>query len=611
MQDAVRPDEQLAREVYIKGYQTWSTLHDSLSSKTFLPAVHLQQLLTAFPNCPAFPNNLEVDNPYRNVAIAKGTATWLTSDDTEHLPSFQSETLFYIASHAPTKVILTTDTRQSAATLPDIFGDQSPHIPILLQAWAYILSARWAELIPGAELFQHDTSELNKPVGDSTLNAKIPITISIGKVSQEAARWWTSILSVGGWTAIIKCRDGSTLYSPWSAVLEPELSLRISADIESSSSVSHTTATSFAAACQYLADYCKSHSISNDLSLAGLSAALLIPTVNFNHRPIKLAIPEIADKAKSQASKPPSALKFRMPDTPQLDRLLTLSCHARGVKSLLASVFFEPEVCCNVVGKWLDGSFAFLNRVKDPHLLLRILIERDPGLGFLWIGSFITGAYHQTLREGRAGWWIIDLEAAAWTNTLVSFIQLPVPRLQHTTQSISRANECRLLFLCHGMSYTIPPLFPFPPFGSSALVDTNLEVHEHSLCGEAHGLRYGYFTWRCTDGLEVEQRFETTFIEPRSKNGRQSSQEPDIDVDYDDDYDSDDETSAMITRNMFTYLRGEDGFPVAERAIREHEWIDNLDSDDDTPIDGDVRSTAGGQLHGWLQKIATHRSHSL
>ncbi|KAF5000804.1 hypothetical protein FGRMN_1411 [Fusarium graminum] len=610
MQDAVRPDEQLAREVYVKGYQTWSTLHDSLSSKVFLPAVHLQQLLTAFSNCPPFPNDLDVDNSYRNAALVKGTATWLTSDNAEHLPSFESEALFHVASHTPTKVVLTTDTRHSAATLPDIFGNQSTHMPILLQAWAYILSAKWAELIPGAEIFQHDTSGLNRPVDESTLNVGIPIIIPVGKVSGDAARWWTSILSVDGWTAIMKCRDGSTLYSPWSTILESQRPLQIWADAKVSTLATHTTATSFATACQYLADYCNNHSISNDLSLAALAAALLIPTVKFNNRTINLPIPEVADNARNQVPKPPSTLEFKMPEISQLDRLLTLGCHARGVKSLLASVLFEPDICCNVVGRWLDGSFAFLDTVRDPRLLLRILIERDPGLGFLWFGSFITGAHHKTLQEGRAGWWIVDLEAAAWTNTLVSFIQLPVHRSKPETQFISRADECRLLFLCHGMSYTVPPLFPFPPFGSSALVDTNLEVREHSICGNTHGLKYGHFAWRCTDGLKIEQRSEIAFIEPRSKNGRQSSQAPSVDVDY-DDCDSDDETSAMITRNIFTYLRGEDGFPIAERAIREHEWIDNLDSDDDTPIDGDVRSTVGGRLRGWLQKTATHRSYSL
>jgi hypothetical protein len=40
----------------------------------------------------------------------------------------------------------------------------------------------------------------------------------------------------------------------------------------------------------------------------------------------------------------------------------------------------------------------------------------------------------------------------------------------------------------------------------------------------------------------------------------------------------------MVVRNISTWLRDEDGFPVAERAIREHEWINNFDSDDHNPV---------------------------
>ncbi|CAJ0548198.1 Ff.00g049520.m01.CDS01 [Fusarium sp. VM40] len=309
-------------------------------------------------------------------------------------------------------------------------------------------------------------------------------------------------------------------------------------------------------------------------------------------------------------NRPPKASRFSIPHILQLDRLLTLSCNARGVKSLLTSVFFEPDVPCNMCGLWLRGSFSYLSSIKDPHILLRILTNRDSDLGFLWFGAFITGAYHKSLREGRAGWWIIDLAAAAWTGTTMSFIQTPVPRLEPWTKSISRADECRLLFLCHDVNYTIPPLFPFPPFGSSSMSDANLEVREHSICGKDHGLKYAYFTWVRTEGAKIRQEPETPVITIRPKCEPTSTHSQELEIDY-DDCDSEDETSEMVTRNMFTWLRGEDGFPVAERAIREHEWIDNLDSDDDSPIEGDVHSTFGGNLHGWLLKTSTQRSNSI
>ncbi|SPJ84242.1 uncharacterized protein FTOL_10759 [Fusarium torulosum] len=611
MEDAIRPNEQAARDIYARGYQTWSTLYDTACRQAFSSETYLRQLYTAFPNHPIFPHGLEVDTSFVNVALANGVTTWLAAED-DHLPPFKTKALFYVAWDKPTKIILRAETRYSSTTLPEIFGPDSQHIPILIQAWAFILSARWAELIPGAQIsyqsIPRSIEGLNKSpkvsVGD-------PITIKIGTVSKDAATWWTAILSVGsGWDATIRNKNGNILHSPWSTVLESERPILVSANIKTEGASSHTGPTSFSAACRYLEEYCSKYGIGDGIILAALAAVILIPTTKYDNRLIILPTLETIYDDSRKDNEPPKAPRFSIPDSVQLDRLLTLSCNARGVKSLLTSVFFEPDVSCNMCGLWLRGSFAFLSWIKDPHILLRTLINRDPDLGFLWFSAFITGAYHKSLCEGRAGWWNVDFAAAAWTGTLMSFIQTLVPRPEPGTQSISRADECRLLFLCHDINYTITPLFPFPPFGSSSLNDTNLEVREHSLCGKGHGLKYAYFTWFCTDGTEIRQEPLTPAIAIRPKREPISTHPQDVEIDY-DDCDSEDETSAMVTRNMFTWLRGEDGFPVAERAIREHEWIDNLDSDDDAPIEGDVRSTAGGHLHGWLLKTSTQRSNSI
>ncbi|KAI9866785.1 MAG: hypothetical protein M1813_000727 [Trichoglossum hirsutum] len=95
----------------------------------------------------------------------------------------------------------------------------------------------------------------------------------------------------------------------------------------------------------------------------------------------------------------------------------------------------------------------------------------------------------------------------------------------------------------------------------------------------------------------------------RAKDGQPT--DGNISVTYDNLDNEDDDCSEMVTRNIFTWLRDEDGPRVAERAIREHEWIDNLDSDDNYPITGDDQSTVGGSLHGWLLKKMTRRSNSL
>ncbi|KAM7184501.1 hypothetical protein V8F33_012962, partial [Rhypophila sp. PSN 637] len=64
-----------------------------------------------------------------------------------------------------------------------------------------------------------------------------------------------------------------------------------------------------------------------------------------------------------------------------------------------------------------------------------------------------------------------------------------------------------------------------------------------------------------------------------------------IRVDY-SHMDREKDVSEAINRSIFMWLRGTDGFPIAEQKIREHEWINNLDESDDESAspEGDGRS---------------------
>ncbi|KPM35930.1 hypothetical protein AK830_g10660 [Neonectria ditissima] len=612
MEDAVRPSQQAAKAMFGRGYRTWAKLSETACSDKQFERDCLSHLQSAFPNHPHFPQNLEVDNSFSNTIQVKGWTTWACSEEAHNLPSFQDEILFAVATDAPTPVVFTSDVRRSTTTLPEIFGLEGNHIPILMQAWTYILSARWAELIPGACVSQEIRTNQDFDAGSEMPGEDNPsITVNVGAVDQAAANWWTVILSAdGGWNATIRNPNakGGLLHSPWSTKFTSEQAFVILAEAGVASSAPGNTPTSAAAARRYLSDYCDFHGI-NDQSQAALTAALLIPVAKYHRRPIELALPRLPQQTHYEQKKQKAA-PSTIEDPLQLDRLLTLSCNARGVKALLGSVFFEPDVHSNICGFWLQGSFTFLNAVKDPHALLRVLMKRDPELGFLWLGAFITGTHTPCLRAGRGASWSIDLSAAAWTGTYASFIQAPVPMMVPKKDTISRADECRLLYLAHEMNYTTPPLFPFAPFGSTALDDTAIEVREHVLCGRDHSFQYECFTWACKDRKMIEQgRGNASVMTIRPKNG-QILDDDSIIVDY-DDLDSEDENSEAVTRNIFTWLRGKDGFPVAEREIRAHEWIDNLDSDDDSPIEGDVQSTAGGHLHGWLIKTLTQRANSI
>ena len=66
-------------------------------------------------------------------------------------------------------------------------------------AWSYILSARWAELMPEAVLAYAESTAYNS----DTSGDQNSVLVDIGGVGDDAAKWWTAILAIGGWEAYI------------------------------------------------------------------------------------------------------------------------------------------------------------------------------------------------------------------------------------------------------------------------------------------------------------------------------------------------------------------------------------------------------------------------
>lgn len=613
MEDAVRPSKEAFKAMYERGYRTWYTIGEAAVADIHLPMDCLSRLQSAFPSHPHFPDNLTVNASFSNTVTVRGRTAWTTTQGTCDLQPFQEEVVLQVASPHETTVVFTSVPRQPVDVFPALFSTNDNHIPVLMLAWAYILSARWAELIPGTHALQYSSSQAQQDPGrvpELLEKTSDHMVVDIGDVDEDAIRWWAAILAPEiGWNASIRSDTGALLCSPWSTNTQSKEPFLLSANaMKAHTPLGKQTAASFETALRYLSEYCDLHNVA-DQNQAALAAALLIPVAKFDKSMIEMPILRISKKIirRRKGSRTPLAWDG---GKCQLDRLLALSCNVRGIKALLNSVFFERDIACNVCGAWLQGSFAFLDsgRAKDPRVLLRMLMGRNPSLGSLWAGAFITGAQRRCLQEARVAWWKVELNAAAWTGTYASFIQEPMTKIPPDSDEISRADECRLMYLSHGANNITAPLFPFAPFGSTAMEDTTLDVRKHAQCEGVHSLGYGGFTWDCLDSGKAEEVKGDAVAIPICANIRAPVDwDASIAVDY-DGLDFDDESSEMVTRNVFTWLRGDDGFPVAERAIREHEWLGNLESDDDTPVGEGVRSVTRGDISGWILETATKRS---
>ncbi|KND87694.1 hypothetical protein TOPH_07703 [Tolypocladium ophioglossoides CBS 100239] len=158
-----------------------------------------------------------------------------------------------------------------------------------------------------------------------------------------------------------------------------------------------------------------------------------------------------------------------------------------------------------------------------------------------------------------------------------------------------------------GEHHTKPPLVPFAPFGSIAIKDCVLEAQMHTLCPGHHGLRYAGWAWNCRNNTRVAQDPSGGSFTPSSKADDVSAS--DIVVHY-DKLDRDRDCSESITRNMFKWLREADGLPVAERDIRNQEWVDEGWSSEGESVapEGDGRSTTDRRHVGpWICRGITMR----
>jgi hypothetical protein len=64
-----------------------------------------------------------------------------------HIPHFDQEAIFQVVWDKPTQLKIDPSLQNLNAASANVLDGQKDHISILIRAWAYILSARWTELI--------------------------------------------------------------------------------------------------------------------------------------------------------------------------------------------------------------------------------------------------------------------------------------------------------------------------------------------------------------------------------------------------------------------------------------------------------------------------------
>ncbi|KAG8411854.1 hypothetical protein J3458_015150 [Metarhizium acridum] len=147
-----------------------------------------------------------------------GKTNWTITHEPCDLSPFHQDVVFQVASSCVITIVFVSDSHP-ATGLGDCLSVKSNHVTILTLAWAYILSARWAELIPGARLptYNHHQDQSNAANKLRRLeDDSSPVVVDVGDVDEDAAWWWTVVLSTeDGWKASMKSNTGFHIYALW------------------------------------------------------------------------------------------------------------------------------------------------------------------------------------------------------------------------------------------------------------------------------------------------------------------------------------------------------------------------------------------------------------
>lgn len=610
MHDAVRLSADKFRSIYEEGFKTWARLYLRVLKNPELPH-HVLCVRDAFRQHPFLPRNLSLKRDKRG-ASATGASIWGTTKAgcDPGLPSFRQPVHIRVAVTEPISLSI-SEMGEAKPAYASCFARDNDYLAMLILAWTYILSARWTEIMPGSCTLAY--TEDRAPYHDGMSKRKDkqnPMSVHIGNATPEEVRWWAAVLAPGqGWQARMTLEQ-NTFLSPWSVHLQQTSLGFVLLHTPDDFPLSHPAA-SFSDASTYLHNFCTRRSII-DQSYAALASVLLLPSKR-GLSTLRLPTPRFSDTG--DAIDPllrcidGKLLDDWIPKDHHMDKLLALSCNTRSIRPMLLSAFYEPRIGCNAVSPWLQGTLAAIEHLagQNPYIVGRMCMERAPQVAFLWLGSLVLGLQERLLQDVRFGQIPIDLPSAAWSGTVQSFIQQPVSKPLVTDGFVSRADECRLLFLSQSGHHARMPVCQWKPFGATPFEDVDIEVRRHKGC-EVHQLQYRGILWDCEDGksgFQSSQEADSQNLSDGSLAKAPGDTEP-VRISF-EDLDRDREAiSENATRNIFGWLRF-DGYARHEEDIWKHEWFYMSESDEDDIEDDETTSGASPELlpriKSWLSDV--------
>lgn len=443
--DWLIPEPSQIRRVYKQGLRTWAQLVASAKAlpPNSLPAAAGDPTIM-LKDVPALPSVLPRSSPI------VGQSVWHVPEaddgdgiDPSHETSFALDHLYgthtYVHLSHPTPILC----RMSSS--PDSTRAW-PGLLILTRCWSYILSVRLWELQGKAVAFTGHRLEA-KPGQDLEDSDDLSMDVKIDlrrPASRPLVTWLSAVLAPKqGWVPKAAKRPD---YTPWTTVLPTDIQFGLYADEPAEVYRQDKSPPSSAEAVELLIEFCglfglgkperrpgrprKDMSEPSPVTVAFL-AALALPFYRCLEFQPQFS-PPFVQRSRQVSRTHSDLVRSYVKD---LSYYMTLSMQPLALGSVVWSIFWQPEVECNLVGPWLSSILSVLRPIidaGDTGLLTQVFALRRPRVALWWFGIFALGSrsmlpliprYLDTLEE-RWGYGSMarpDTTASVWIGAPQSF----------------------------------------------------------------------------------------------------------------------------------------------------------------------------------------------
>ncbi|KAL7796628.1 hypothetical protein V8C37DRAFT_353338 [Trichoderma ceciliae] len=452
------------------------------------------------------------------------------------------------------------------------FSDSDSNgLAFLFLGWSYILSVFLLEQQKIPVVYEDATGS----PGDETPTGS-EFIVDLGDASDEEQRWWSALLSPGqGWKG---AHAGQPL---WAVAFTGNVKFHVMNNGNASQPSEVVEPPTSKEAVGFLSRFASMYNLESQAVL-GLAMALTVPLHDNMSSTIQIPEPCLVKPSiifhTSTIDK-----EFR-----NLSYYMVLSSNPAFFASALWSVFWEPEIDCNLASAWCNPIIDAIQPLIDGEnleMLGHVLALRRPGIAALWYGLVACGTtetilaiipFLETLHTPVPARLIP--EVASWTDTPQSFMDLTGSGPYLQGNHISRADLWRLRHEYwnawkEGVHFRHLPTTPFRPFGYVDAGEVEVMVRAHLACSR-HQWVYTGFTWTLENGIDLTHEpciLPTSWAQFEAESHihlpRSGMEEPGYDLDY--------AASRRAVGDIFRWAATE--METAGRHIYSHPWV-NVDS---------------------------------